>query len=291
MDQVLDAAKLEAGRIEVEIEEFHLPMALAEVKSILGPYAQQRGIDFRMQVAEDIGLIKSDRLKIRQILLNLLGNAMKFSDGGEVCLLVERQVDNCIRFDVIDGGIGMSDAEQAHLFQPFSQVGGKSLPGRRGGSGLGLYICKSLCDLLGGTIDVESAPGKGSLFRVLLPMDFAATLAEAAKKAARPELSIAMLEAVTSLDTPLSTAALNMDGDAPCLRQPDFHRRPGAAPGLAPNRRASAPRSSLGVRAAPRRALPRRNDVLRPGRARHLRAPEANDCRPVFHRQHHGGIR
>ena len=200
VDQVLDAAKLEAGRIEVEIEEFHLPMALAEVKSILGPYAQQRGIDFRMQVAEDIGLIKSDRLKIRQILLNLLGNAMKFSDGGEVCLLVERQVDNCIRFDVIDGGIGMSDAEQSRLFQPFSQVGGKSLPGRRGGSGLGLYICKSLCDLLGGTIEVESAPGKGSLFRVMLPMDSAATLAEAAKLAARPELSIAMLEAVTSLD-------------------------------------------------------------------------------------------
>ncbi|MFM9843814.1 MAG: ABC transporter substrate-binding protein [Dongiaceae bacterium] len=200
VDQVLDAAKLEAGRIEVEIEEFHLPMALAEVKSILGPYAQRRGIDFRVQVAEDIGLIKSDRLKIRQILLNLLGNAMKFSDGGEVSLLVERQVDNCIRFDVIDGGIGMSNAEQARLFQPFSQVGGKSLSGRRGGSGLGLYICKSLCDLLGGTIEVESAPGKGSLFRVLLPTDSAATLAEAAKRAVRPELSIAMLEAVTSLD-------------------------------------------------------------------------------------------
>jgi peptide/nickel transport system substrate-binding protein len=153
-----------------------------------------------MRVAEDIGLIKSDKLKIRQILLNLLGNAMKFTDRGAVSLDVKRSIDNSISFEVTDSGIGMSEAEVASLFQPFTQVGGKNSPGRRGGSGLGLYISKSLCDLLGGRIEVESEPDKGSTFRVLLPADAATTLAEAAKRAARPELSIAMLEAMTSLD-------------------------------------------------------------------------------------------
>src|SRR5262245_11074105 len=200
VDHVLDAAKLEAGKIAVEIEEFHLPMALAEVKAILGPFAQQRGVEFHMKVAEDIDLIKSDKLKIRQILLNLLGNAMKFTDRGVVRLDVERRIDNCISFEVTDSGIGMSESELANLFQPFTQVGAKNSPGKRGGSGLGLYITKSLCDLLGGRIEVESTPGRGSKFRVLLPADAATTLAEAAKRAARPELSIAMLESMTSLD-------------------------------------------------------------------------------------------
>ncbi|HEY7689882.1 MAG TPA: ABC transporter substrate-binding protein [Dongiaceae bacterium] len=200
VDHVLDAAKLEAGKIAVEIEEFHLPMALAEVKAILGPFAQQRGVEFHMKVAEDIDLIKSDKLKIRQILLNLLGNAMKFTDRGEVRLDVQRRIDNCVSFEVTDTGIGMSEAEIASLFQPFTQVGAKSANARRGGSGLGLYICKSLCDLLGGRIEAQSEPGKGSRFTVLLPADAAATLAEAAERAARPELSIAMLEAMTSLD-------------------------------------------------------------------------------------------
>jgi len=233
VDHVLDAAKLEAGKITVEIEEFHLPMALAEVKSILGPFAQQRGVEFRMQVAEDIGLVRSDKLKIRQILLNLLGNAMKFTDRGEVRLDVERRIDNCISFDVTDSGIGMSEAEVAQLFHPFTQVGGKSTPGRRGGSGLGLYICKSLCDLLGGRIEVESAPGKGSRFRVLLPADAASTLAEAAKRAARPELSIAMLEAMTSLDPHyqrLRSSLLVMPHIFDSLTSVDAPGRPG--PGL-----------------------------------------------------------
>src|SRR5262245_61852139 len=191
VDHVLDAAKLEAGKISVEIEEFHLPMALAEVKSILGPFAQQRGVEFVMHVAEDIDLIKSDKLKIRQILLNLLGNAMKFTDRGEVRLDVERRIDNCISLEVTDSGIGMSDSEVANLFQPFTQVGGKNPPGRRGGSGLGLYIVKSLCDLLGGRIEVESESGKGSKFRVLLPAGAATELDEAAMRAGRSGLRIA----------------------------------------------------------------------------------------------------
>jgi peptide/nickel transport system substrate-binding protein len=234
VDHVLDAAKLEAGKISIDIEEFHLPMALVEVKSILGPFAQQRGVEFRMRVAEDIDLIRSDKLKIRQILLNLLGNAMKFTDHGEVRLEVERRIDNCICFEVTDSGIGMSETEVANLFQPFTQVGAKSQPGRRGGSGLGLYITKSLCDLLGGRIEVESTPGKGSKFRVLLPADAASTLAEAAKRAARPELSIAMLEAMTSLDPHyqrLRSSLLVMPHIFDSLTRIDEQGRP--APGLA----------------------------------------------------------
>lgn len=234
VDHVLDAAKLEAGKISVEIEAFHLPMALVEVKSILGPFAQQRGVEFHMHVAEDIDLVKSDKLKIRQILLNLLGNAMKFTDRGEVRLDVERRIDNCISFEVTDSGIGMSESELANLFQPFTQVGGKNSPGKRGGSGLGLYITKSLCDLLGGRIEVESMPGKGSKFRVLLPADAATTLAEAAKRAARPELSIAMLESMTSLDPHyqrLRSSLLVMPHIFDPLVSLDSRGRP--APGLA----------------------------------------------------------
>ena len=91
--------------------------------------------------------------------------------------------------------------------------------------------------------------------------------------------------------SPLSAAALNMDGDAPCLRQPDLHRRPGPRRSRPRHELAPARRAYLGVRVAPRRAFPRRNGVLRPGRARHLRAPEAHDCRPVLHRHDHGGVR
>jgi peptide/nickel transport system substrate-binding protein len=234
VDHVLDAAKLEAGKISVEIEEFHLPMALVEVKSILGPLAQQRGVEFHMRVAQDIDLIKSDKLKIRQILLNLLGNAMKFTDRGAVSLDVERRIDNCLSFEVTDSGIGMSESELANLFQPFTQVGAKNSPGKRGGSGLGLYITKSLCDLLGGRIEVESTPGKGSKFRVLLPADAATTLAEAAKRAARPELSIAMLESMTSLDPHyqrLRSSLLVMPHIFDPLVSLDSRGRP--APGLA----------------------------------------------------------
>ena len=234
VDHVLDAAKLEAGKISVEIEEFHLPMALVEVKGILGPFAQQRGVQFHMRVAQDIDLIKSDKLKIRQILLNLLGNAMKFTDRGAVSLDVERRIDNCISFEVTDSGIGMSESELANLFQPFTQVGAKNSPGKRGGSGLGLYITKSLCDLLGGRIEVESTPGKGSKFRVLLPADAATTLAEAAKRAARPELSIAMLESMTSLDPHyqrLRSSLLVMPHIFDPLVSLDSRGRPG--PGLA----------------------------------------------------------
>src|SRR5262245_52932843 len=234
VDHVLDAATLEAGKISVEIEEFHLPMALVEVKGILGPFAQQRGVEFHMRVAQDIDLIKSDKLKIRQILLNLLGNAMKFTDRGVVRLDVERRIDNCISFEVTDSGIGMSESELANLFQPFTQVGAKNSPGKRGGSGLGLYITKSLCDLLGGRIEVESTPGRGSKFRVLLPADAATTLAEAAKRAARPELSIAMLEAMTSLDPHyqrLRSSLLVMPHIFDSLTRIDEQGR--AAPGLA----------------------------------------------------------
>ncbi len=177
IDDILDAAKIEAGQLKIEKTEFALLDAVERTAEILAVPAQDQNVIFVMEI--DPGLpdfVRSDPIRLRQILLNLLSNAIKFSKPeddrqGQVALKVSPvEGGNKLCFEVRDEGIGMSQDTIERIFKPFSQ-GEESTTRRFGGTGLGLVITQSLVKMLGGTLDVQSELGKGSVFSVTLPMD------------------------------------------------------------------------------------------------------------------------
>jgi signal transduction histidine kinase/ActR/RegA family two-component response regulator len=169
LNDLLDLSKIEAGALRVETLSFSLREVLDEVRTLLLPRAEQKGL--RFEVAVEVGVpdwIESDPLRLRQILLNLAGNAVKFTSSGGVEVRVRRRAaladgSLILEFEVADSGIGLSQTQCARLFQPFSQAD-SSTTRRFGGTGLGLSICRRLAELLGGSIAVTSAPGAGSTF-------------------------------------------------------------------------------------------------------------------------------
>lgn len=168
IDEILDLSKIEAGKLQLKIMDFSLPQVIAQVKSILSPLANEKKLALRFETEGKIPeYITSDSTKIQHILLNLLGNAIKFSNQGSVKLKVKILHDNSepmIQFTVVDTGIGMSEDEVKHLFEPFTQVD-SSMTRRFGGTGLGLTLAKQLAKALGGDVYLaESTPGKGSTF-------------------------------------------------------------------------------------------------------------------------------
>jgi signal transduction histidine kinase/ActR/RegA family two-component response regulator len=168
INDILDFSKIEAGRMDLEIADFALREALREVVGLVRPQANAKGLKLSIESAADVPeRISTDVGRLKQILLNLLGNAVKFTETGEVTLhisLVEENSDGYrLRLAVKDNGIGISSEVQEGLFQPFTQ-GDSSTTRRFGGTGLGLSISKRLVELLGGEIGLESAEGKGSTF-------------------------------------------------------------------------------------------------------------------------------
>lgn len=167
IDEILDLSKIEAGKLQLKIAEFSIPQVIAQVKSILSPLANEKKLALRFEVEGAIpSSITSDSTKIQHILLNLLGNAIKFSNQGSVTLKVKLIDDKppLMQFTVVDTGIGMSEDEVKHLFEPFTQVD-SSMTRRFGGTGLGLTLAKQLAQALGGDVYLaESVPGKGSTF-------------------------------------------------------------------------------------------------------------------------------
>ena len=182
IDDILDLSKVEAGRLSVERIRFSPIQLLAEVSSIVLPEATRKelsvSIEFRTSIPE---MIEGDPTRIRQVLINLLGNAVKFTHEGAIRLVVRHfdPADATMQFEVIDSGVGMAREEIAHLFEAFTQSDA-STTRQYGGTGLGLAICKRLVELMGGVLDVESKLGVGSTFRVSLPIGSAkdATLIE-----------------------------------------------------------------------------------------------------------------
>jgi PAS domain S-box-containing protein len=179
INDVLDFSKIEAGKMAIEEERVDLLATLEGAVNLLVPRAAAKGIGTTCRVAADVPRhIRSDGARIRQIVLNLFSNAIKFTERGEVALRasVDRAdgKDIRLRIEVSDTGIGMSEEVQAGLFQPFSQADSSSAR-RYGGTGLGLAICRRLVELLGGEIGVRSRVGQGSTFWFALP----ATLCEA----------------------------------------------------------------------------------------------------------------
>ena len=186
INDILDLSKVEALQLDLERTGFSLSDHLEKVIEMVAPRAREKGLTLTCEIAPDVNNdLVGDPTRLRQVLLNLLGNAIKFTETGSVTLTVEPHRDSAVptalRFTVADTGIGIADDKLARVFERFIQAD-SSTTRRFGGSGLGLTICKRLVELMGGSIWVESETGKGSRFAFAVPF-------EAWPAAGRPQLS------------------------------------------------------------------------------------------------------
>ncbi|HEY2887169.1 MAG TPA: response regulator, partial [Candidatus Limnocylindrales bacterium] len=166
INDVLDLTKIEAGRMELIRESVDLAQVAGESVAGLRPVADQKGVRLEANVGST--LISVDRGRLRQILYNLLSNAIKFTPSGGLVSVAAERVDGTIRISVADSGVGISAADQGHVFEQFRQVGDASL--RQGGTGLGLALTQRLVEAHDGRIELVSTPGVGSCFTVILPV-------------------------------------------------------------------------------------------------------------------------
>ena len=167
LTDVLDLARIEAGRLDIQHEPFDLGAMVRSVAALFAASAESKGLSFDLELPESADLIVAgDGNRLRQILNNLLSNAVKFTGSGGVALAVETDGGpgpRRVRFSVRDSGIGFDEETRTRLFQPFEQSD-SSITRRYGGTGLGLSICRNLVELMGGTIEARSVPGRGSTF-------------------------------------------------------------------------------------------------------------------------------
>lgn len=168
VNDILDLSKLQSGKFEVDLVPYDLPMLLNELEMMFEGSAQDQGLTFNVHTAvKPQHQLWGDGKRIGQVLINLIGNAIKFTEHGAVSLKC-RQEEDWRYFAVTDSGIGISGKQQQELFQPFQQAGG-SISRKYGGTGLGLYLSQSLAQEMGGAIEVVSAIGKGSCFTLKVP--------------------------------------------------------------------------------------------------------------------------
>ena len=175
VNDALDLARVEAGRLELETVDFELDALVADAVGLMRPLADRKGLALRVDLAQDArGGWSGDPTRIRQILLNLLGNAVKFTEQGEVALSIAPIFPQGFSLVVSDTGPGLDAEQQQRLFRRFEQAEGARTASRYGGSGLGLAICQELALAMGGDIELRSAPGEGARFTVRLPLPRAA---------------------------------------------------------------------------------------------------------------------
>ncbi|MEI8393300.1 MAG: response regulator [Rhodospirillaceae bacterium] len=173
LNDILDFSKIDAGRMDLETIDFRLDDVISTLATIMSVTVASKDLETIIGIDNPVpNWLRGDPTRLQQILVNLVGNAIKFTETGEVAVHAEltEQSSDCVmvRFSVRDTGIGLSEEQQARLFQPFTQAD-MTTTRRFGGTGLGLVICKRLVELMGGTIGVISAPGKGSEFWFTLP--------------------------------------------------------------------------------------------------------------------------
>jgi PAS domain S-box-containing protein len=169
INDILDLAKIEAGKMPLHIEEVSLRDVILEVTQQIEPMVRKKQLEFMIEAAADCPMIHSDRTKIKQVLLNLLSNAVKFTNKGRV-VVEARCATGGVRIDVIDTGIGIRQSDLQAIWEDFRQVD-QSRTREFGGTGLGLSITRKLLERLGGSVTVKSTYGEGSTFSVYLPMD------------------------------------------------------------------------------------------------------------------------
>jgi CheY-like chemotaxis protein len=219
INDILDFSKLEAGEMQLENIDFELDSCIESVVDVLAAQAHEKGLELAMWISSDVPrLLRGDPNRLRQILLNLVGNAVKFTDVGQVLVKVsvsrglgteedacETQLPTHLRFEVTDTGIGISAEDQEKLFQSFSQVDA-STTRQYGGTGLGLVICKQLVELMEGEIGVESGLNQGSKFWFTASFDHPTVMEAAACPLVLHKLKLLVVSAQTTTRQALGAA-------------------------------------------------------------------------------------
>src|SRR6516225_1258798 len=235
IEEILDFSKIEAGRLDLDIAAFDLPALLEEIVELMAPRAQAKGLEIAAHIEDAVPRrLVGDGTRLRQVLLNLAGNAIKFTEAGGAAILVAAgpRPDE-IRFAVRDTGIGIAPAEQSRIFHEFEQAD-LTAARRFSGTGLGLAISQRIVERMGGRIAVESAPRQGSTFGFTLALPRAATAA--APAAAAPDLSgrAALIVSASPIEAPLVARRLQQWGRANPHRRRDIRSRRRLAGGSSP---------------------------------------------------------
>ena len=169
INEILDISRIEAGRMPLQVETVSIPDLLAEAKAELEPIIIRSKLGVTLDLPDDLRPISTDRQKVKQILLNLLTNALKFTHQGGVTISARRvPAEHAVLVSVADTGIGIDPADQERIFEDFRQLD-NSTTRAYGGTGLGLSICRRLAQMLGGRMSVDSQIGRGSVFTLTLP--------------------------------------------------------------------------------------------------------------------------
>ncbi|PKL37610.1 MAG: hypothetical protein CVV44_14785 [Spirochaetae bacterium HGW-Spirochaetae-1] len=169
INDVLDISKIEAGQLDLSISSFNLKASIDKMVKLISPLAEQKGIDLKVDNPGDIDTITADQRRLEQIIINLLNNAIKFTEKGHVRVTFWNENDHYF-LSVSDTGIGIQADEISKLFQPFHQID-TGLSRKHEGTGLGLSICKKLLNMMGGAIEVKSVLGQGSTFTISIPKE------------------------------------------------------------------------------------------------------------------------
>jgi signal transduction histidine kinase/DNA-binding response OmpR family regulator len=195
ISNILDLSKIEAGKMDLYLEDFEIIPMIKEVIATVKPLIEKNANTLQLHYADGLGQMRSDVTKLRQMLFNLLSNASKFTERGTITLRVERESANgsgWVSFSVSDTGIGMTPEQTSKLFQAFTQAD-TSTTRKYGGTGLGLAISQKFCHLMGGEITIESALGQGSTFKVKLPAIVAESKADVLPRSEETASTIAQV--------------------------------------------------------------------------------------------------
>jgi len=210
LTDILDFSKIEAGEIKLSRDEFAMTTLVGRIAELHRASAETKGLGFRWSVSPQADArFAGDTVRLTQVLSNLLSNAVKFTEAGEVRLDVDVAPEGALRFTVADTGIGFDDETAQRLFRRFHQADG-SITRRFGGTGLGLAISRSLVELMGGTIEVTSEPGKGSAFAVLVPLEPAVGEAAEVEEAAYEDFDISGARVLLAEDHPTNQKVVQL---------------------------------------------------------------------------------
>ncbi|MFP5077766.1 response regulator [Rhizobium sp. YIM 134829] len=219
INDILDLSKIEAGHVEVRPEPVLIDRTVNTLRHMFEPLAKNKGLDFTIEVAEDApAVVETDPQRLEQVLKNLLANALKFTEKGSVSMQIRPTGDRQLAISVIDTGIGIAEEQQRRIFDAFHQADG-TISRKFGGTGLGLSISRELVRLLGGSIHLQSRPGAGSTFTIVVPQVFDATVVVPA--AGRPPLP-APLPSIPPAQRPTSQAPSRSEAEAPVPRPRAF---------------------------------------------------------------------